>query len=104
MPSRWAALSPTPDSPSSNSENCFERLQPMPRGLYDARSGVGLLVCVIAGANQRTGRDMKDADLEECSCEKPNLVGRVKPRHGKVVPRRPQVLADGEDVHIVVRK
>jgi len=68
---------PTPDSPSSNSENCFERLQPMPRGLYDARSGVGLLVCVIAGANQRTGLDMAEAHLEGFCFEEAELVGRV---------------------------
>ena len=72
--------------------------------LYDSRSRVGLLVGVIAGAHQRAGLDMAETHLQGFFFEEAELVGRVQPRHGKVVLRRPQVLADGEDVHVVGRE
>ena len=47
---------------------------------------------------------MAETHLQGFFFEEAELVGRVQARHGKVVLRRPQVLADGKDVHVVGRK
>ena len=61
-------------------------------------AGVRLLVGVIAGAHQRAGLHVAEAHLQRFFFQEAKLIRRVQPRHRQVVFRRPQILADGEDV------
>ncbi len=61
-------------------------------------AGVRLLVGVIAGAHQRAGFHVTEAHLQRLFFKEAKLFRRVQARHRQVVFRRPQILADGEDV------
>lgn len=66
--------------------------------LTHARRGVGLLVGVIRGADQRAGLHMAEAHLEGFVLHELELLGRVVAGHGQVVARGAQILANGKDV------
>src|ERR671916_100136 len=62
----------------------------------------GLLVGVVGAADQRAALDVPEAHLEAQLLEGGELSGRVVAAHRKVVLRRPEVLADGQDVHVML--
>src|SRR5215217_381721 len=63
-----------------------------------------LLVGVVGAADQRAALDVPEAHLEAQLLEGGELLGRVVAAHRQVVLRRTEVLADGQDVHVVSSK
>jgi hypothetical protein len=75
------------------------------RGGYDRQpGGCGLLVGVVAGADQRAGFDVAEAHFEGFGLELGKLARRVEAGHGQVVARGAQILADGEDVAVTAAR
>src|ERR687894_630811 len=68
-----------------------------------ALAGVGgLLVGVVGAAHQRPALDVLEAQSDAVLFQFRELFGRVVAAHRQVVLRRPEVLADGQDVHLVL--
>ena len=66
-----------------------------------AQLGAGHLVPgVVAGPDERRGLHVLEAERQGLGLHVRELVGRVVALEGEVVGRRPQVLADGEDVAV----
>jgi len=57
-----------------------------------------LLVGMVAGADERAGLDVTETHFECFGFEFGELARSVETGHGQVVARRPQILADGENV------
>jgi hypothetical protein len=63
---------------------------------------LGLFVGVVAGTDERTAFDVPETHLHGFVLEEGELVWGVETRHGKMVARGAQILADGEDVDLAV--
>lgn len=59
---------------------------------------------VVAGADERAGFYVAEAHLERLVFEFGEFAGRVKARHGEMIPRGAQILPDGQDVATGVRQ
>ena len=64
--------------------------------------GLGLLLGVVAGADQRAALDVAEAHGEGFVLEEGELVRRVEALHDEVVAAGAEILADGEDVDFAV--
>ena len=62
------------------------------------RTGVGLLVCMVAGPHHRSGFDMAETEAQSLVSQICKLIRLVETGDGHVILRRTQVLADGENV------
>src|SRR5216117_4046107 len=65
------------------------------------RRSLHLLPRVVARAHQRAGFYVTIAHLEAVAAERGELVGRVVPRDREMLARGTEVLADGQDVHVL---
>src|SRR5215203_5921612 len=75
------------------------------RSLDYATGGAGvrrLLVGMVGAPDQGTALDVLKAELEAVLAQARKLFGRVVAAHRQVILRGPQVLADGQDVHLVL--
>ena len=87
-----AAPPPAPTAPpASRIRCCLIHLRP---------DAVELALGVIGGADQRTRLDVGEADRASGFTELRELLGRVVARDRQVLGRRPQVLAEGQDVDV----
>jgi citrate lyase beta subunit len=59
-------------------------------------------VGVVGAADQRAALDVPEAHLEAELAEAGELLRRVVAAHRQVVLRRAEILADGQDVHVVL--
>src|SRR6266480_6386386 len=69
--------------------------------LAGGRRALHLLPLVVARAHQWAGFYMTIAHLEAVAAQRSELVGRVVPRDGEVLARGTEVLADGQNVHVL---
>src|SRR2546421_1851802 len=65
------------------------------------RRSLHLLPRVVARAHQWAGFHMTVAHLEAVAAERSELVGRIVARDREMLARRTEVLADGQDVHVL---
>src|SRR2546427_12457641 len=70
-------------------------------GLTGGGRSLHLLPRVVARAHQRAGFYVTIAHLEAVAAERGELVGRVVPRDREMLARGTEVLADGQDVHVL---
>src|SRR5580704_2464348 len=73
----------------------------MPRLGHHPRSGcrLGLLVRVIAGAHQRSGLDVAEAEAQRLLPQLAEFLRRVEPGYGQVVARGAEILTHGKNVN-----
>src|SRR5215212_6513210 len=87
---------------------CFSRvtLWALDARAESAAGGVAgvlsLLVGVVGAADERSALDVLEAHLEAELAERGELLRSVVAAHREVVLRGAQVLADGQDVHVVL--
>src|SRR4029077_4261148 len=70
-------------------------------GLTGGGRSLHLLPRVVARAHQRAGFYVTVAHLEAVAPERGELVGGVVARDREMLPRGTEVLADGQDVHVL---
>src|SRR5213083_3251721 len=70
-------------------------------GLTGGGRSLHLLPRVVARAHQRAGFYVTIAHLEAVAAERGELVGRVISRDREMLARGTEVLADGQDVHVL---
>src|ERR1700724_1700145 len=64
--------------------------------------GGGLFMRVIARSYQGTRFDVAEAETQGFVSERIELFRRVEASYGEMIPRGPQVLPDGKNVHVAL--
>src|SRR5579871_400225 len=73
-----------------------------PRERSGEAGGLGLLLRMVAGADERAGLDVTETHGESFVLEEGELLRRVEALHDEMVARGAEILPDGEDVDVAI--